>query len=98
MAKSKRIIMKIDNVEKGELVYCNIEFEYQRNNSRITKYKKKINQFIFGRQYDCIDFPIIDVIKYPMLINKIDRKNSYYIDKVKIVNLDILAKTGFKNK
>jgi len=90
--------MKIDNIEKGELVYCNIEFEYHRSNSKFTKYNKIINQFIFARQYDCIDFPILDVIKYSMLINKIDKKNAYYIDKVKIVNLDILAKTGFINK
>ena len=33
-----------------------------------------------------------------MLINKIDIKNAYYITNVKIVNLKILAKTGYKYK
>tara|TARA_R100001460_G_scaffold22341_4_gene45446 strand:- start:487 stop:771 length:285 start_codon:yes stop_codon:yes gene_type:complete len=91
--------MKIDNVNKGEIVYCNIEFEYKRNNSKNFKpFRKKINQCIFARNYDCETFPILNVVKYPMLINKIDIKNAYYITNVKIVNLKILAKTGYKYK
>ena len=33
-----------------------------------------------------------------MFINKIDKKNAQYISNVKIVNLDILARTGYKHK
>ena len=29
--------MKIDNIDKGEIVYCNIEVNYERTN---TKFKK----------------------------------------------------------
>lgn len=86
--------MNIDKVNKGEIVYCDVEFEYERENNR-KKYIKKMNQFVFARPYNCINFPILDVIKYSMLINKLDRKNAYYIFKVKIVNLNILARTGY---
>lgn len=91
--------MNIDKVEKGELVYCNIEFEYEKTNSKFKKiFKKKLVDAIFARPYDCINFPNIDVVKYPMLINKIDKKNAYYLSNVKIVYLKILAKTGYINK
>ena len=33
-----------------------------------------------------------------MLINKIDRKNAQYITNVKIVNLDIIKRTGYIHK
>jgi hypothetical protein len=86
----------MDNVEKGEIVYCNIEFEYNKSNYRFKKtFNKIFKNFIFARPYDCTTFPELDVIKYSMLINKIDRKNAYYLSNIKIVNLDILAKTGF---
>jgi len=88
--------MNIDSVEKGEIVYCNIEFEYERTNFRFKKiFNKILTQCVFARAYDCEDFPNLDVVKYSMLINKMDRKNAYYISKVKIVNLDILARTGY---
>ena len=91
--------MNIDKVDKGELVYCNIEFEYQRKNFRYTKtFNKKFQQFIFSRSYDDEIFPKIDVINDSMLINKIDRKNAQYITNVKIVNLDIIKRTGYINK
>jgi hypothetical protein len=83
------------NINKGEIVYCNLEIEYKRNNRT---YNKKFTKFIFARNYDDNDFPNIDVIKYPMFINKIDRKNAYYIFNVKIVNLDILVRTGYMHK
>jgi hypothetical protein len=91
--------MKIDNVGKGEIVYCNIEIEYERSNYRFKKpFKKLLNQVIFARPYDCEGFPNLEIVKYSMLINKLDRKNAYYITKAKIVNLEILAKTGYINK
>ena len=82
------------NVNKGEIVYCNIEFQYERKNSKKI-FNKKINQCIFARPYNCNDYPILDVIKYSMLINKIDKKNVYYIFNVKVLNLKILARTGY---
>ena len=91
--------MNIDKIDKGELVYCNIEFEYQRKNFRYNKiFNKKFQQFIFSRSYDDEIFPKIDIIKDSMLINKIDRKNAQYITNVKIVNLDIIKRTGYINK
>ena len=91
--------MIIDKVEKGEIIYCNIEFTYNRTNSKFKNlFTKTLNEAIFARNYDCDSFPKLDIIKYAMLINKIDRKNAYYITNLKIVNLEILAKTGYKNK
>tara|TARA_R110001583_G_scaffold115588_1_gene266130 strand:- start:2248 stop:2529 length:282 start_codon:yes stop_codon:yes gene_type:complete len=88
--------MNIDKVEKGEIVYCNIDFEYERTNYKFKKtFNKKLTKCIFARSYDCKSFPNLDVIKYSMLINKIDKKNAYYISKLKIVNLDILVRTGY---
>tara|TARA_R110002020_G_scaffold309823_2_gene525724 strand:+ start:71 stop:364 length:294 start_codon:yes stop_codon:yes gene_type:complete len=83
------------NINKGEIVYCNLEVEYRRNNRT---YIKKFNNFIFARKYDDYDYPNIDVIKYSMFINKIDRKNAQYISNVKIVNLDIIKRTGYIHK
>jgi hypothetical protein len=91
--------MKIDNVEKGEIVYCNVEIQYERTNSKMKKlFNKVLNQAIFARPHDCTTFPELDVVKYYMLINKIDRKNSHYISKAKVVNLEILANTGYINE
>tara|TARA_R110002012_G_scaffold128149_2_gene280395 strand:- start:106 stop:402 length:297 start_codon:yes stop_codon:yes gene_type:complete len=91
--------MKIDKLEQGELIYCNIKIEYKRKNSKINKiYNKLFNKFIFSRPYDCIDFPNLDINKYKMLINKLDRKNAYYINNVKIVNLEIITRTGYINE
>jgi hypothetical protein len=99
MAKSKKIIMNIDKIEKGEIVYCNITVEYI-NNKLKSKFpiKKRLNNIIFSRFYDCINFPNLDVIKYSMFINKLDKKNAQYIDNIKIVDLSILARTGYKHK
>jgi len=83
------------NINKGEIVYCNLEVEYKRNKRT---YLKQLNNFIFSRNYDDNDYPNIDVIKYSMFINKIDKKNAQYISNVKIVNLDILVRTGYKHK
>jgi len=83
-------------INKGEIVYCDIEFEYQRTNHKHKiNFTKILNKCILARPYDCETFPILDVIKYSMLINKIDKKNAYYISNVKIVNLNILARTGY---
>jgi len=83
------------NINNGEIVYCNLEVEYKRNNRT---YNKKFNQFVFAKQYNDTDFPNIDVIKYSMFINKIDRKNAQHISNVKIINLDILVRTGYIHK
>ena len=83
------------NIDKGEIVYCNLEVEYKRNKRT---YLKQLNNFVFSRNYDDNDYPNIDVVKYSMFINKIDKKNAQYISNVKIVNLDILVRTGYKHK
>ena len=83
-------------INKGEIVYCDIELEYERKNHKHKKkFIKTLNKCIFARPYECNTFPILDVIKYSMLINKIDKKNAYYISNVKVVNLNILARTGY---
>ena len=86
----------IEKINKGEIVYCNLKVEYIRSNYYFKKiFIKTMNKFILARPYDCNTFPILDVVKYSMLINKIDKKNAYYISNVKIVNLDILERTGY---
>ena len=86
----------IDKIEKGEIVFCNLKVEYTRKNYRFRKvFYKEFKECVFSRKYDCNNFPNLDVIKYSRLINKIDYKNSYYISNVKIVNLSILARTGY---
>ncbi len=91
--------MNIDKIEKGEIVYCNMEIQYERQNTKFNRsFNKKMYQAIFCRPYDCDSFPILDVVKYKLLINKMDRKNSYYISKAKIINLDVITRAGFKNK
>ena len=88
--------MKIENVNKGEIVFCNIILEYFRSNYKFKKsFTKNLTECIFARKYDCNDFPNLDVVKYSMFINKLDRKNSQYISNVKIVNLKILTRTGY---
>ena len=88
-----------DKIKKGELVFCNIGIQYKRKNSKFNKiFYKFFNEFIFSRPYDCENFPNLDINKYKMLINKIDKKNAYFIDNVKIVNLKIITKTGYINK
>jgi hypothetical protein len=83
-------------INKGEIVYCNIEVEYERTNHKNkNKLKKILDNCVFSRPYDCNTYPILDVIKYSMFINKIDKKNAYYISNVKVVNLNILARTGY---
>jgi len=83
------------NINKGEIVYCNLEVEYKKKNRT---YLKQLTNFVFSRNYDDNDYPNIDVVKYSMFINKIDKKNAQYISNVKIVNLDILKRTGYKHK
>jgi hypothetical protein len=83
----------MDKINKGEIVFCNIEIQYTKLKRTI---KKKFNRFIFSRFYDCIDYPNIDIIKYYMLINKLDKKNANNISNVKIVDLNIIARTGYK--
>ena len=80
------------NINKGEIVYCNLEVQYEKNKKT---YKKLLKEFVFARQYDDNIYPNIDVIKYSMVINKIDKKNVYYIFNVKVLNLKILARTGY---
>jgi len=83
------------NIDKGEIVFCNLEVEYKKNNRT---YNRKFNDMVFARKYDDDDFPNIDVIKYSMFINKIDKKNAQYISNFKIVDLHIIQRTGYIHK
>lgn len=83
------------NIDKGEIVFCNLQVEYKKNNRT---YNKKFNDIVFARKYDDDDFPNIDVIKYSMFINKIDKKNTQYISNFKIVDLHIIQRTGYIHK
>tara|TARA_R110002012_G_scaffold314467_2_gene527268 strand:- start:171 stop:434 length:264 start_codon:yes stop_codon:yes gene_type:complete len=80
------------NIDKGEIVYCNLKVQYNKKNKL---YQKTLLKTIFARPYDCETYPNLDIVKYSMLINKIDKKNGYYIDSVKVVDLDILVRTGY---
>ena len=87
--------MNIDQINKGEIVFCNMTITYTRNKRQ---YKKQLTKYVFSRNYDDNLFPELDVIKNRLFINRWDRKNASQIENLKVVNLDILEITLYKHK
>lgn len=79
-------------INKGEIVYCNMTVTYDKNKR---SYKKQLDKIIFSRGYDDNDYFNLNVIKNKRLINKIDKKNMYILSNIKIVDLNIIARTGY---
>jgi hypothetical protein len=87
----------MDNLEPGEIVYCDITYEYEKMFRR-KKVKEQaiLTNIVFGREYNC-DYPILDYKTYKRDIHKINPKKPLQCS-VKVVDLHIHARTGFKNR
>ena len=87
----------MDNLEPGEIVYCDITYEYEKMFRR-KKVKEQaiLTNIVFGREYNC-DYPILDYKTYKRDIHKINPKKPLKCS-VKIVDLHIHSRVGFKNK
>lgn len=80
----------MDFINKGEIVYCNILLEYLENN----KVKNlELNKVIFSRKY-ISNYPKLD--NKDIIISKI--KSKYIIKDIKVIDLDIIARTGYIHK
>ena len=80
----------MDIINKGEIVFCNILLEYLENN----KVKNiELNNVVFSRRY-ISNYPKLD--NGDMIINTI--KSKYIIKDVKVIDLDIIARTGYIHK
>jgi len=87
----------MDNIDKGEIVYCDITYQYDRPFRNVIKTETvKLYNVVFGRGYDC-GFPILDYTTYKRDIRKINKKKPLECD-VKVVGLQIHERVGFKNK
>jgi len=80
----------MDFINKGEIVFCNILLEYLENN----KVKNlELNRVIFSRKY-ISNYPKLD--NKDIIISKI--KSKYIIKDIKVIDLDIIARTGYIHK
>jgi hypothetical protein len=87
----------MDNLEPGEIVYCDITYEYEKIFRRKkAKEQAILTNIVFGREYKC-DYPLLDYEIYKRDIKKINRKKPIECS-VKVVDLHIHARTGFKNR
>lgn len=87
----------MDNIEPGEIVYCDITYEYEKIiRNKKTKLQAVLERVVFGREYKC-NYPNLDYSIYKRDIKKINRKKPLICD-VKVVNLKIHARTGFKSR
>ena len=87
----------MDNIEPGEIVYCDITYQYDRPYRNRTKTEIiTLNKTVFGREY--VDtYPLLNYKVYKRDINKINPKKPLECD-VTVIDLKVHARTGFKNK
>ena len=87
----------MDKLEKGEIVYCDITYQYERPFRKIQKVETiKLNKVVFGREY-VSDYPLLDYNTYKRDIRKINKKKPLDCD-VKVVDLQVHSRVGFKNR
>ena len=87
----------MDNLEPGQIVYCDITYEYDRPYRNRTKTETvNLVNIVFGREY-VSTYPLLEYKKYKRDILKINRKKPIQCD-VRVIDLKIHAKMGFKNK
>jgi len=87
----------MDNIEPGEIVYCDITYEYERPYRNRTKTETvELINVVFGREYDDT-YPLLNYNVYKRDINKINPKKPLECD-ARVIDLKIHARTGFKRK
>ena len=87
----------MDNLESGEIVYCDITYQYERPfRNRIKTETVELINVVFGREY-VSNYPSLDYNIYKRDIRKINKKNPLDCD-VKVVGLQIHSRVGFKNR
>lgn len=86
----------MDNIEPGEIVYCNITYQYDRPfRNRIKTETVELIDVVFGREY--VDtYPLLDINVHKRDILKINPKKPLTCD-VKVVDLKIHSRVGFKH-
>tara|TARA_Y100001963_G_scaffold57513_1_gene80521 strand:+ start:1907 stop:2176 length:270 start_codon:yes stop_codon:yes gene_type:complete len=85
----------MDKIDKGEIVYCNMKVEFDRNNRKIIK---NIDNCIFSRPWTDDNYPYLDVVNFSRFINKLEKNKKHKIENIKVINLDIITRTGYINK
>ena len=87
----------IEKVSPGEIVYCDITYSYKKMyRKREAVETVKLCNVVFGREYKS-SYPYLDYSIYKRNIRKINKKKPLDCD-VKIINLKIHARVGFKRK
>lgn len=87
----------MDNLDPGEIVYCDITYQYERPfRKRLKKEVVTLRNVVFGREY-VSDYPSLDYNTYKRDIRKINKKKPLDCD-VKVIDLQIHSRVGFKNK
>lgn len=87
----------MDTLEPGEIVYCDITYQYDRPYRNAIKTETiEIRNVVFGREYD-ETYPLLDYNVHKRDILKINRKKPLTCD-VKVIDLKIHSRTGFKSK
>ncbi len=87
----------MDNLDPGEIVYCDITYQYERPfRNRMKKEVNTLRNVVFGREYDS-SYPYLDYKTYFRDIKKINKKKPLKCD-VTVIDLKVHARTGFKNK
>ena len=80
----------MEEIDKGEIVFCNITLKYLDN----LKVKIiKLDKVIFSRKYNS-NYPKLNINHN--IISKIKSKN--IIKDVEVINLDIIVRTGYIHK
>ena len=87
----------MDSLEPGEIVYCDITYQYEKPYRNRTKTETKtLHNVVFGREY--VDtYPLLNYKIYKRDINKMNPKKPLECD-VTVIDLKVHARTGFKNK
>lgn len=86
----------MDIINKGEIVFCNITLSYLES----LKLKNiKLDRVVFSRSY-ISNYPNLDINDSIVfkIKSKIKSKVKCIISDVKVVDLHIIARTGYKHK
>ena len=87
----------MDKLDPGEIVYCDITYQYERPfRKRLKKEVVTLRNVVFGREYDS-SYPYLDYEIYKRDIRKINPKKPLECD-IEVIDLHIHSRTGFKKK
>jgi hypothetical protein len=87
----------MDSLEPGEIVYCDITYQYDRPYRNRTKTETvELRNVVFGREY--VDtYPLLDYNVHKRDILKINPKKPIECN-VTVIDLNVHARTGFKSR